>query len=97
MPVLETVAQAAKVLDEVLPGWHMKVDPSKLNMGSMDMCVLGQACHDIPKRILCGYGHGSALLDKQGHSTWNTPIFSSNIFRDDWRSEISNRVSHYQE
>ncbi len=37
-----TVAEAAKLLDEKVPGWYNKIDTHKLNMDSCYSCILGQ-------------------------------------------------------
>lgn len=36
------VKNAAKLLDEVIPGWHWRVDEKKLEMSNCNMCMLGQ-------------------------------------------------------
>lgn len=38
----ERVRRGAEYLDERDPGWHRRIDPSTLDLGSGDRCVLGQ-------------------------------------------------------
>jgi hypothetical protein len=40
--VRERVRQGAEYLDERDPGWHRRIDPDTLELGSGDRCVLGQ-------------------------------------------------------
>ncbi len=39
----EQVRQGIALLDAKLPGWHETFDPSTLDIGRMDSCVLAQA------------------------------------------------------
>lgn len=41
------VEAGAEWLDQVLPGWHLKIDLSRLSMYSECQCVLGQLAIDI--------------------------------------------------
>ena len=40
--IKEQVAAGARKLDEVVPGWHLRVDLNKLDMQHTSNCVLGQ-------------------------------------------------------
>lgn len=40
--VRERVRRGAEYLDERDPGWHRRIDPNVLELGSGDHCVLGQ-------------------------------------------------------
>ena len=40
--VRERVQRGAEYLDEREPGWHRRIDPDTLELGSGDRCVLGQ-------------------------------------------------------
>lgn len=38
----ERVQRGANLLDQVRPGWHTRVDITRLHLGSCTRCVLGQ-------------------------------------------------------
>jgi len=40
--VRERVGRGAEYLDESDPGWHRRIDPGTLELGSGNRCVLGQ-------------------------------------------------------
>ncbi len=80
----EQVRQGIALLDAKLPGWHETFDPSTLDIGRMDSCVLAQASgsHNYVVGLLLvgltarealdyGFaaGYGVELL-LAGHSTW---------------------------
>lgn len=43
----ERVQRGAALLDQVRPGWHTRIDITRLNLGSCDRCVLGQEYGDF--------------------------------------------------
>ena len=45
-PIPKTVPEAAKILDEAMPGWYQKIDTDTLNMADVNNCVLGQLYED---------------------------------------------------
>ena len=38
----EAVSKGAALLDRILPGWHNEIDLDQLEMGSGEMCMMGQ-------------------------------------------------------
>ena len=38
----EAVSKGAALLDRILPGWHNEIDLGQLEMGSGEMCMMGQ-------------------------------------------------------
>lgn len=46
VPAAERVAKGAELLDQLRPGWHEKIDVSKLDIGSSALCVISQLHRD---------------------------------------------------
>lgn len=78
------IQEAALALDTIKPGWHERIDVSKLNMSKYDDCILGQ---------LFGFREGLAKFDK--HPSFNDAsddkIFGCVAKHADWITAIEAR------
>ena len=71
----QTVLNAAKALDRVIPGWYKRIDLNRLNMADSNLCILGQLFgHNIELALAremypdmevlhCGYTTGRFFVD----------------------------------
>jgi hypothetical protein len=91
----ETVAEAARYLDETVPGWAPLIDKRILDMGSTQTCILGQLYYASPRfdaaRVdddgCCPYCDAREVLGV----TDSNSVFSA--YRDEWVAEIGKRLA----
>ncbi len=69
----QRAANGAKLLDEIFPGWHAKIDVKILDINSGLNCILGQAYGDWHD----GLTEISRRLD----------VNTEDLFQDDWQAE----------
>lgn len=81
------VADDAKLLDQLWPGWHNIIDTNTLNLQSTKRCVLGQITGDYDSAII--------TVNKACNKACNylrlAPTFAKRDFEGDWIYEIEKR------
>ena len=73
---IKEVTRGAKFLDEVIPGWYLKIDLGTLNLALGSQCVLGQLC---PRELLDQTSPYDALRTKLNLSHQDTVNLGFNI------------------
>lgn len=56
LTIEERVAAGAEFLDEAVPGWELKINLEKLDLGSCDVCMIGQLFQDFGAGIVGLFG-----------------------------------------
>lgn len=78
----KSIEDAAKILDEALPGWHNQIKIPKLNMNRDSLCILGQLYLDYPTGMLRLFNVSNKVSDS---------IFGTNSNREAWIEQINKR------
>lgn len=84
-PRAARVAVAAKLMDELRPGWAENINVARLDLFDYRMCIAGQNnldWNDVRR----------ALNDRNDYPWSGHGVFSSNLFRPFWLKEIEARV-----
>lgn len=82
-PFPQSIPEAAKLFDEIKPGWFEEINIDELDMDSYQNCILGQ---------LYGNAEVEDILfqDTPFYSSEN-PIFGYKVDKNDWIFEIEKR------
>lgn len=81
----QQVPIAARLLDELRPGWFREVNPGALCMDSLDRCVLGQLYGSF-----LGGAH-EVVVPREATHPYLMHAFSSYATERDWRREVERR------
>jgi hypothetical protein len=82
-----SISKAAKLLDEVNPGWADKIDIEKLDFKKSDSCLLGQLYGDYRDGLEELFGDNDDDYEDNG-------IFEYYTDKSDWLPEINKRRSN---
>ncbi len=91
LPYPTSIPAAAKLLDEVKPGWANEIDMGRLDINDFNRCILGQL-FSTPTHN----GYEAALFDLFGAGPHSLTSLTDEVFGwrasiDKWKTEICAR------